>query len=134
MKQSKPTTADIAYRWALTEMGSPVEISRAQRGVRYYCPLCNGPMIARLGDQLQHHFGHEEETGCSPEAVTRAALRRWISIQARDALAKRAVAKVMWHCSKCGKDHGADPLAGVFAVHEGYLWDAAHYADVALVD
>ncbi len=130
----KPSaTGVIAYRWALDETGRPVPIDLAQRGRRYHCPLCQGGMIARLGDQLQHHFGHEIETGCTPEAVTRAALRRWIVIQLRDALAARQMIKAQWQCHKCYNTHTADLLENIRQVDEGYLWDS-HYADVATVD
>jgi len=132
---NKPLTKNlIAYRWALDETGRPIPISQAQRGYRYYCPLCHGQMIPRLGEQLQHHFGHEEDTGCTPEAVTRAAVRRWIAIQLREALNNRQVIKVEWLCSKCGNHHSADLLGGAAYIYEGYLWDAVHYADIAMVD
>ncbi len=125
--------ASIAYRWALDETGRPIIIDAAKRGPKYFCPLCRGPMIARLGDQLQHHFGHENETGCTPEAVTRAALRRWITIQLREALAARQAVKVTWPCSRCGNTHTANLLDGISQAAEGYLWDSS-YADVALLD
>ncbi|MEP7288546.1 MAG: competence protein CoiA family protein [Chloroflexota bacterium] len=124
----------IAYRWALNEAGYPIPITAAQRGQRYFCPLCHGPMIARLGDQLQHHFGHEDNTDCTPQAVTRAAVRRWITIQLRDAVSKHQVIKIEWDCSKCGNHHSANLLEGVTQVLEGHLWDRVHYADVALED
>src|SRR5664279_2017141 len=124
----------IQYRWALDESGYPIPIDAARRGAHYICPLCRGTMIARLGDQLQHHFGHEEDTGCTTEAVTRAAVRRWITIQLRDAISRRQATKARWTCSKCGQPHTADLLEGVTVVHEGYYWDPTHYADVALVD
>jgi hypothetical protein len=132
---AKPqTTRLIAYRWALTPMGYPLPIEQAKRGEHYVCPLCRGPMIARLGEQVQHHFAHTNDTGCTPEAVTRAALGRWITLQLRDALAKRQAIKVQWLCPKCKNQHQAQLLSGVSYVLEGYLWEPTHYADVAMVD
>jgi Competence protein CoiA-like family len=128
----RPLTG-IAYRWALDETGRPLPIEAAQRGRRYVCPLCRGQMIARLGDQLQHHFGHENDTGCTPEAVTRAAVSRWIAIQLREALTARQVVKVTWHCSRCGQTHTADVLEAVSQIAEGYQWES-FFADIALVD
>jgi hypothetical protein len=130
----KPLTGNaIAYRWALDETGYPVPIDVAQRGQRYFCPLCRGAMVARLGEVLQHHFGHELDTGCTPEAVTRAALRRWIVIQLRQALETRQTIKVRWTCWKCHNVHTANLLEGVSQVAEDYDWDN-HYADVAVMD
>jgi Competence protein CoiA-like family len=125
--------ASIAYRWALDETGYPVIIDAAQRGPKYFCPLCRGLMIARLGEQLQHHYGHESDTGCTPEAVTRAALRRWITIQLRSALDTRQMVKVAWQCSRCHNAHTANLLEGVSQAAEDYVWDS-FYADVALLD
>src|SRR5258708_6303191 len=124
----------IAYRWALDMLGRPVSIADAQRGAQYRCPLCHGQMIARLGDQIQHHFAHTDETDCTPEAVTRAALRRWITITLREAVADRELIRVSWSCHKCGQTHSADLIAAVTYVHEGYMLDNQHYADVAAVD
>lgn len=125
--------ASIAYRWALDEAGYPVVIDAARRGARYFCPLCRGPMIARLGEQLQHHYGHENETGCTPEDVNRAALRRWITIQLREALTRQQTVKVTWPCSRCNNTHTANLLEGISQAAEGYEWDS-FYADVALLD
>ncbi len=90
-------------------------------------------MVARLGEQLQHHFGHENESGCTPEAVTRAALRRWIAFQARDAISAGQAVKVSYPCSRCGNTHTADLLEGISQAAEGYEWDSS-FADVALID
>jgi hypothetical protein len=133
MIDKTPAQGLIAYGWALDESGRPVPISAAQRGGHYVCPLCRSPMIARLGEQLQHHYSHERETGCTPETVTRAAVRRWLTIECRDALTKGGGIKINWRCKKCGRYHAADLLSGVTYVTEGYLWDG-HYADVGLVD
>src|SRR5260221_8480052 len=124
----------IAYRWALDERDYPIPIDSAQRGQRYHCPLCQGLMVARLGEQLQHHFGHETDAGCTPEAVTRAAVRRWISIQLRAALDAHQTMIVNWICSRCGKPHSSDLLGNVAFVLEGYQWDPQHYADVGMQD
>jgi hypothetical protein len=130
----RPATGNpIAYRWALDETGYPFPIDDAQHGRRYFCPLCRGPMIPRLGDQLQHHFGHESNTGCTSEAVTRAAVSRWLAIQLREALTRQQAVKVRWSCTRCGNVHNANLLASVTHVIEGYPWNA-HHADVAAVD
>jgi hypothetical protein len=130
----KPATGNlIAYRWALDETGRPVPITVAQRGRRYSCPLCRGLMVARLGEQLQHHFGHESDAGCTPEAVTRAAVRRWVTIQLREALIHHRIIKLSWKCPRCNNNHSANLLEGVSQVAEGYLWDG-YFADVGMLD
>jgi len=130
----KPLTDHaIAYRWAFNEIGYPIPINEAQRGHSYTCPLCHGQMIPRLGAQLQHHFGHENKTGCTPEAVARAALRRWITLQLRAALQNKQMVPLRWKCTKCGQPHNVDLLKDITKIIEGYQWEQ-HLADVALTD
>jgi hypothetical protein len=128
-----PDRASIAYRWALDSTGYPVPINAAKRGQPYSCPLCKGQMIPRLGEQLQHHYGHESDVGCTSEAVTRAALRRWIAIQLRDAIAKQRTMPIQWQCVHCGKTHQADLLEAVTQTLEG-IQREQHYGDVAMDD
>jgi hypothetical protein len=128
------TKHEIAYRWALDPSGYPVPITAAKRGIAYHCPLCEGQMIARLGEQLQHHFGHEDDVGCTPDAVARAALRRWIVIQLRSAVEKHQRLDIEWACSKCGNHHTANLLQDVTQILEGYLRDERYYTDVVTLD
>jgi hypothetical protein len=103
----------ISYRWALDSTGRPVPIEKARQGETYICPLCRGHMIPRLGKQVQHHFAHEDLTDCTPEAVARAAIRRWIVIQLREALSKHKSVDITWKCAKCGNSHTANLINGV---------------------
>src|SRR5260221_5008926 len=103
-------TNPIAYRWAMNAGGYPLPINLAERGKPYFCPLCRGAMIARLGNTLQHHFGHEQESGCTPEAVTRAALARWITLQLRQAMENKHSVKVSWNCRHCDNTHIDDVM------------------------
>lgn len=127
------TDSQVAYRWAFNEVGYPIPISAAQRGHHYTCPLCRGHMIPRLGEQLQHHYGHESNTGCTPAAVARAALRRWIALQLRDALTAHRMIPLRWACTKCGQTHNTDLLKGIVQAVESYQWEQ-YVADVALTD
>ena len=123
----------IAYHWALDSAGYPQPITLARRGRRYFCPLCRGAMIARLGRTLQHHFAHEQERGCTSAAVTRAALARWITIQARQALAEKQAIDLSWACKHCGNTHRSNLLQDIGEVVEGYTL-LSHFADVALLN
>lgn len=43
-----------------------VHISEVERGLKCgcKCPVCNGLLIARKGEQLSHHFAHYAKTNC----------------------------------------------------------------------
>jgi hypothetical protein len=134
MMERPPLDSQISYRWALDETGRPVPIEQAERGQPYVCPLCRGPMIPRLGQQVQHHFGHEHLTHCTPETVNRAVLRRWLGIGLEQpAAGKRAAIPLSWKCPHCAKAHHADLMAGVATFVEGAKVKE-HFADIALCD
>ncbi|MCC7205850.1 MAG: hypothetical protein IT323_00995 [Anaerolineae bacterium] len=132
---SRPITPPrpVDYRWALDANGRPVPVELAQRHGLYTCPLCGGRMIPRQGTQLQYHYGHQRETGCPPEAVHHAMIRRWIALHLRDALAARQAIPLRWKCPLCGQTHTADLLGGVARIEEGYPFGSLGI-DVALLD
>lgn len=123
----------VDYRWALDSQGRPVPVELAQRHGLYTCPLCGGRMIPRQGAQLQYHYGHQRETGCPPEAVHHAMIRRWIALHLQEALAARRAIPLRWRCPLCGQTHTADLLEGVMRVEESYPYDGLAL-DVALLD
>jgi hypothetical protein len=104
------------YEWALNAIGQPVHISHAERGGAYYCPLCRGRMIARLGDVVQHHFAHESLQVCTPEGVARAAAGRWIALELEERLKARRPLPLTYPCPLCDQPHTVDLLAGVTLV------------------
>jgi hypothetical protein len=123
----------ISYRWALDASGRPIPIEQAERGGNYVCPLCHGPMIPRLGTQVQHHYGHETLTNCTPETVNRAVLRRWLAIHLTQAINVHRHAEMKWICPYCYHPHQADLLESIARCVEGAQL-GRHYADIALYD
>ncbi|MBX3082477.1 MAG: hypothetical protein KF716_12645 [Anaerolineae bacterium] len=123
----------ISYRWALDASGRPIPIEEAERGGSYVCPLCHSQMIPRLGNQNQHHYGHETLTTCTPETVNRAVLRRWLSIHLTHAISIHRHAELAWSCLYCEHPHQADLLTDIVRCVEGAQL-GRHYADIALYD
>lgn len=121
------------YEWAFDEQGRPVAIERAERGRTYFCPLCGGKMISRLGEIKQYHYAHELETDCPPEAVARVAAARWIALRLQDCLAHRQAVRITWPCRLCNQPHSSDLLAGVAEIREGRTWQG-WTADLTLLD
>lgn len=121
------------YEWAFDDRGQPVPIEQARRGVEYRCPLCGGRMIARQGEIKQHHYAHDEETNCPPEAVAQAAAARWIALRMQDCLARHQAVLITWPCHLCEQPHTANLLEGVVEIHEGHTWHD-WTADLALLD
>ncbi|MCS6869878.1 MAG: competence protein CoiA family protein [Anaerolineae bacterium] len=123
----------VEYRWALNAEDRPVPITLAQRGERYTCPLCRNAMVARLGAQLQHHFGHLTTNRCNSEAVSIAALRRWLAMHLDQALNERRAMPFTWQCALCNQTHSQNLLENVSHVLEELL-NAPESPDVRLTD
>jgi hypothetical protein len=126
------TPRPVDYRWALDDDGYPVPIHLARRGKHFTCPLCGGPMIARRGEYVQHHFSHERESGCTPDGVSRAMIRRWVTIRVNAAREAGEPIRLRWRCPYCEGDHAGNLMSGVGSVVEGHTHDAREI-DVALL-
>jgi hypothetical protein len=110
-----------------------VHIAQAQPHGAYTCPVCQGRMIAKLGNVKQHHFAHESIKTCTPESVAAAAAGQWLALQLRDCLTTRRSVTLSWPCVLCQQPHTADLLNGVGSVKH-HLEDEGHAFDVALLD
>lgn len=52
--------------FANDENGIRVNIGEANRTSKYYCHVCNCPMIIKRGDKVAHHFAHQARRICDP--------------------------------------------------------------------
>jgi len=120
------------YEWAFDEAGEPVPIALAMRSKPYFCPLCGGRMIARLGDLKRHHFAHEELRDCPPDEVARAAAGRWLARHIQSCLDARRELDITWPCPYCQQTHTTNLLAGVTQVRQDHVENGLR-ADVALL-
>ncbi|MBN2305529.1 MAG: hypothetical protein JXQ72_13685 [Anaerolineae bacterium] len=119
------------YQWALDSTGEPLHITQAERSGVYRCPLCQRPMIAKLGEIKQHHFAHERLDICTPEKVMQAVVGRWLVRQLQTRLDESRPWMLTWLCALCGEQHSADLLDGVTRLEERYEADGLR-ADIAL--
>jgi predicted RNA-binding Zn-ribbon protein involved in translation (DUF1610 family) len=118
----------IAYGWACNPQGLPVPIAEAVRGVAYQCPRCATPMIARLGQQKQHHFSHEALTDCTAENVAASVIMRLCRHLLEGYQNQHEAFTFTWQCKHCGKQHTADLLANIASFEEGNIADNAFLA------
>jgi hypothetical protein len=121
------------YQWALDADGQPIHILEAGRSVTYFCPVCGGKMIAKLGDIKQHHFAHETQQYCEPEAVAQAAASRWIANHIQACLREGRGIVVTWPCPMCHQPHTVDLLEGITQVRQKFTYHELEL-DVALLD
>ncbi len=130
---STPLLHQPLYQWALDAAGEPIHILEAGRSEVYFCPVCGGKMIAKLGDIKQHHFAHETLQFCEPEAVARAAASRWIANHVQTYLQEGRGIMVTWQCPICHQPHTLDLLKDITQVRQKYAYHELE-PDVALLD
>jgi hypothetical protein len=128
-----PAPRHPLYGWALDTAGQPVHILEAGPSQSYYCPVCGGKMIARLGDVKQHHFAHETLQFCEPEEVARAAASRWLAHHIQACLNEKRGIIVAWPCPLCHQPHTIDLLDGISEVRQKHEHDEL-LSDLALMD
>ena len=121
------------YLWALDADGQPIHIFEAGRSEAYFCPVCGGKMIAKLGDIKQHHFAHETQQYCEPEAVAQAAASRWIANHVQACLREGRGIMVTWPCPVCHLPHTLDLLKDITQVRQKVTYHDLE-SDVALLD
>ncbi len=131
--QAQLHTHDPQYEWAMTPDGEPVHITQAVRGKAYVCPVCNGRMVAKLGDVKQHHFAHETLQMCSPERVTQIVAKYWLLKELQTCLDSRYSLIVTWPCPLCQQSHTANLLHDITALKSDHEQDGLR-SDVALLD
>ena len=56
------------YSYANNEQNELINISVAEHGEKYYCPICGGLMIPHLGNIRRKHFVHKNTENCSYES------------------------------------------------------------------
>ncbi|MBN1562852.1 MAG: hypothetical protein JXA10_03375, partial [Anaerolineae bacterium] len=131
--QAQPQSTDPQYEWAMTSNQRPVHITYAVRGETYICPVCNGRMIAKLGDVKQHHFAHETVQTCSPARVTQIVAQYWLVEELQLVLAARRSLIMTWPCPLCQQVHTANLLHDVETLKPNHEHDGIT-SDVALLD
>ncbi len=122
---------DPMYGWALDGRGRPIPIAAASRGAQgYFCPICNGALIARKGDVKIHHFAHETLQQCSPEQVATIIAGKWLVLELGKHMVKSQPLYIQWELS--GDSYTVDLMTGIEAIIEGHQTDYGQ-ADIALV-
>lgn len=108
------------YGWAVDENGRPIPISAAERGKVYYCPVCEGEMVAKKGDMLQHHFAHKSLLVCTADTVARKVAGLWVAHRLRQAVAAGNPVEVDWTLPHDDKPFKINILKDVASIQENH--------------
>ncbi|NJL95235.1 MAG: hypothetical protein HC915_16715 [Anaerolineae bacterium] len=118
MNTPKTPHHQLMYGWALDAQGYPVPIRQAVRDAKYFCPVCRGEMVPKMGDIKQHHFAHLSLVDCSPDNVARLVAGRWLVRALQAALEAGQPVQVTWQTRDTQESHTINLLEGVTTVHE----------------
>ena len=132
-RKKLPPTAYPMYEWALDVTGFPVHINHATHNTVYICPVCQGRMVARLGDIKQHHFAHDRLQACTPENVARIAATHWLVHELDRCITGHQGVILTYPCPLCKQNHTADLLSGVTQAQAAHDFEGSKI-DVALLD
>lgn len=128
-----PIKHEPMYGWAIRKDGTPVPIAAAVRGERYFCPICKGEVIPKMGEVNQHHFAHLSLIACTPETVARAVAGIWLVNALKQKLAVGEAVNVVWQTGDHAEQHSVNVLKDVSLVAQNYQSPVGK-ADIALLN
>jgi hypothetical protein len=103
----------VLHPFAKDFLGNLVEISYAQKGVKYYCFVCDKPMSLRISPEHKKctHFAHFPGTHqCSLESALHSAFKNELYNRFSKAIQDGAEVLISWNCRYCRKTHTVNLL------------------------
>lgn len=132
---------EILYTKAKDKNGNLIDISDAQKGVDYYCPVCSKAFTFRKSGKTgkyskRPHFAHPPKVSspdCTPENVLHSLFQK----QLIDLLEKYKSGKkpfiFNWNCASCGHKNLGNLLEKVALIKKEYVLPECR-PDIALLD
>ena len=99
-----PTVLKIPYA---ERAGSLIHVAEVTSGLQAdcFCPACKGPVVARKGPKVVHHFAHFAPTNCQPETVAHLTAKRLLTARISKALSQHTPFPITWQCQTCHGTH-----------------------------
>lgn len=130
---------DILYTTALDQNGELIHVNNAEKGSKYYCPLCKKEFILRKSGKSgkgsrRPHFAHNElTTNCTPEGVLHYSFKKMlISLLEKYKDGNNSLI-MSWRCSSCEHANSVILLQRVATVKEEFNLGVCR-PDIALLD
>lgn len=112
--------------------GNEIRAKNAKKGIRYYCPSCQGELIYRRGQYKQAHFAHKADPDiCDFVFETENHVRAKMSIVY--SITRGMTIFVNCRCQRCGTDLKQKLPSSVKRALLEYPLPSGHRADVALL-
>ncbi len=130
---------EILYTTARDKNGNLIHINNAEKGVDYYCPLCNKDFILRKSGKTgrsskRPHFAHNELTpNCTPEGVLHYSFKKLLVGILEKYKSENKPFIFNWDCVSCGYKNLGNLLEKVTLIKEEYVLGERR-PDIALLD
>lgn len=130
---------EILYTTAFDKNGNLIHINNAEKGMNYYCPLCNKEFILRKSGKTgkgskRPHFAHNELTpGCTPEGVLHYLFKKRLIDLLENYKAENKQFELNWVCNSCNHNNSGNLLGKTASIKEEYVLGECR-PDIALLD
>lgn len=130
---------EILYTSAVDKNGSLIHISNAEKGINYFCPVCNKEFILRKSGKTgkgskRPHFAHNELTpNCTPEGVLHYSFKKMLIDLLEKYKAENKPFVINWVCDSCDYINSGNLLEKATSIKEEYVLGECR-PDIALID
>ena len=130
---------EILYTTALNQNGDLIHVEYAEKGNKYYCPLCKQMFILRKSGKTgkgsrRPHFAHNEVTpNCTPEGVLHYSFKKMLISLLEKYKSENKNLIMSWKCSSCGHTNSVFLLQRVASIKGEYDLGICR-PDIALLD
>jgi len=110
---------DILYAFVNNDMNELINVKDAQKGNKYFCPICNGEMILRKSERQfkRPHFAHKNlSDNCSPETILHYGFKNLLFNKINDAIKNNIPLRFEWDCKHCEELHAGNLIKRVFLI------------------
>lgn len=130
---------DILYTTAIDQNGELIHVNNAEKGNKYYCPVCKKEFILRKSGKSgkgsrRPHFAHNELTAnCTPEGVLHYSFKKMLIGLLEEYKNKNNSPIMSWKCSSCEHANSVILLQRVASIKEEFNLSVCR-PDIALLD
>ncbi len=130
---------EILYTTALDQNDNLIHVNNAEKGSKYYCPLCKKEFILRKSGKSgkgsrRPHFAHNELTpNCTPEGVLHYSFKKMLISLLEKFKNENRDLVMSWRCSSCEHANSVFLLQRVVSIKEEFNLGVCR-PDIALLD
>jgi transposase-like protein len=130
---------EILYTTAIDQNDHLIHVNNAEKGSKYYCPLCKKEFILKKSGKSgkgsrRPHFAHNELTpNCTPEGVLHYSFKKMLISLLESYKNENKDLIMSWRCSSCEYTNSVFLLQRVASIKEEFNLGVCR-PDIALLD